>query len=236
MGVSASSTEKQLLRPHRSLLMSTTSPISSCPSLFVFVAVKRCISLKVQRNLWHFKIWISKVPDFGCQEWRGVSSPNSCLTEADSLPAASLHQVWQAPFKKGIDRGKKRFDQQAKYEVWPWPSLTRTYKMLYNAQSDFSWSKMLDLPIRGGQSLNQVTQMEGLLPVWLAGTPCPCRGVNAPLSLFPIQASYALFTQPVPLCPLHIKHCKLCTLHSSNVLSTASVKCAYFCTLLMNCA
>ena len=107
MGVSTSSTEKQLLWPHRSLLMSTTSPISACPSLFVFVAVKRCISLKVQRNLWHFKIWISKVPDFGCQEWRGVSSPNSCLTEADSLPAASADQVWQAPFKKGIGWRKK---------------------------------------------------------------------------------------------------------------------------------
>ena len=112
MGVRASSTVKQLLRPHCSLLMSTaTSPISSCPSLFVFLAVHRCISLKVQRNLWHFKIWISKVPDFGCQEWRGVSSPNSCLTEADSLPAVSLDQVWQASTFEKKDRPKKK--------VWP---------------------------------------------------------------------------------------------------------------------
>ena len=63
MGVSTSSQAKKLscsVQLVVSIDLSYSSHICICHSV-------QLVSLKVQRNLWHFKIWISKVPDFGCQ-------------------------------------------------------------------------------------------------------------------------------------------------------------------------
>ena len=94
--------------------------------LYLYLLLYRyCISLKMQRNLWHFKIWISKVPDFGCHKWRGVSSPNSwqwqkripCQpspwTRCDQRPG------WTNVSKKAFGHAPWEFIDQYGKLLWP---------------------------------------------------------------------------------------------------------------------